>query len=393
MIRPMISALAIASIIGCGEEEGGKKIKVKTALRSTGTSGLSLMGSGTGLTTTADTFLANSVVTVHSFKLPIGRINLTAGDNGSGYSEASPNFYGCKGTTNAECMVDVVNTSIKDLLAQAAAERAAETAAAAETATSEPVEMEAPPEAKTYTGTAIEICAEGQGGPGKTFTAKLKASGIIGTTTYYTNATTGVSTTGPAEETDITMDCMGRGSDLITPITMSPDADLELTFWAEPAGTILITNNGPLVNSKCTSSTQGEVAFCASLPPFFGTTVPGDASAEKFQLNVTTTPSTNASGTYADMLATAVFDAKGGAMGGTLKQIYTNTAGEEKLMHASMFEFGNLTATADKLSFKYGYPTQTDLITDMPRKAAGTGLTMPADLLAEKVSFNSTPLQ
>jgi hypothetical protein len=395
MIKQALALLAITTSIGCGSEEEGKKIKVKTALRSTGTSGLSLIGNGTGLINTADAFLANSVVTVDSFKLPIGRINLTAGDNGSGYTEASPNFYACKSIVNSECLVDVVNTSIKDLLAQAAAERAAEAAAeaaAGEVKSSEPVEMEAPPETKTYTGTSIEICADGRDPSEKTFKAKLKASGMIGTTTYYTNAKTGVSTSGPAEETEITMDCMGRNSDLITPIEMSPDADLELTFWAEPAGTILITNNGPLVNAKCTSSTPGEVAFCATLPPFFGTTVPGDAKAEKFQLDVTTTPSTNTSGIYADMLATAVFNAEGDAIGGTLKQIYTNTAGEEKLMHGSMFEFGSLTATADAISFKYGYPTQTDLIKDMPRKTAGTGLTM-SDLVSEKVSFNSTPLQ
>ncbi len=372
----------LAAQLACAKKDDTKTSNVTTSMRSTGT--ISLGSSTTPLSLAmADVFLANSDVTVSSFKIPIGRINLTAGDSGSGYTEASPNFYTCPGTTNEECLVDVVSTSISDLLTASAA-------AATGDGTTQAIEFA---DTKTYTGTAVELCAEGLGGSGSTFKAKLKASAMLGDTTYYTNAdsATGVSTTAPATEVEIEMPCMGRNTTLLEPITVEPGATIDLVFWAEPAGSILVANNAKLINSSCTDDGTTEVAFCASLPAFFGTTVAGSATAKKYLLDVTTPPTTAPSGSYADMLATVVYNAGGDSIGATLKQVYTNTAGEEKLMHAPNFALNAVSESSGKITLSYGIPTTVALITDMPATGSGTGLTI-SELVTEEVSFNSRAL-
>lgn len=375
-VRVMLGFVAIIGFACQDDQEDKKKITVSTSLRSTGNLAIEPTESSFRLLQTSG-FIANSNVTVTAFEIPIGRINLTAGDTGSGYTEASPNFYTCPGTTNDDCMVDVINTSIEDLLADYVSGALS-------------VEF---PEAKTYTGTSVELCAEGQGGEGTSFQARITASAILGDTTYYTNATTGVSVTGPAEATEITMACMGRNTDLVNPVEIAPETAVDLTFWAEPAGAVLITNDPVYINANCTSDTAGTVAFCATSPFFFGTTVAGDASSEDYLLEVTTTPSTAPNASYADMLATVVFNADGVAFGGSLKQVYTNAANQRKLMHGPLFSFDAIEATDDSLTFKYGQEdgSKMTIIDSLPRSATGTGITI-SELVDETVELSSTKL-
>jgi hypothetical protein len=369
-VNQLVFASTIILAVGCGSEDK-KKVKVTTQLRSAGTTSFSLgsnldAGSLTAATTAA--FLGNSSVTVESFELPIGRINLTAGDNGSGYAEASPNFYACSGSTNEECMVDIVNTKIDDLLKANSGEQE--------------IIFES---SKTYTGTAIEICADGKGGPGTTFTAKLKASGVLGADTYYTNATTGVSTTGPAEAISITMSCGGLNTDLVAPVTVTPESTVSLVFWADPAGSVLLTNNGLLVNSNCFKKTATDITFCAEKPAVFGTAVAGAATAERYQMNVTSDTA------YGDIIATVISDSAGTPFGASLKQIYTNTADEKKTMHAPLFTLGGVTLADGKYDLMADATTSEKIIAGLPKTGTGTGLKM-TKLVDKEITMDSKKL-
>ena len=270
----------------------------------------------------------------------------------------SPNFYTCPGTSNAECMVDVVNTSLSDLLKS----------------NSGTVSFNADDE-KIYTGTAIEICADGTGGPGTTFKARVKASGLLGSDTYYTNATTGVSLSGPAEAVEITMNCGGLNTDLPTPITVTPDSTVDLVFWADPTGGIFLTNNGALANATCYDKTPGVVSFCAALPAVFGTTIGGNISTERYQLNVTSIPEVGGD-FYGDVLLTVVTNANGTPIGAATKQLYTNVANETKTMPMPVIAFDSVTLSDSLYSFGYmsNSATLTSVLTGLAKTGNSTNL-------------------
>lgn len=340
------SWIALFALCGACEKKEKEEAKVSTQLRSASVGTLAIE-TESSLSFTSDLLalpIGNSAVTVESFEIPIGRINLVGGDSGSGYTMTSPNFYTCPGTTNADCMVDVANTSLDDLLKGNSAGQVAFN-----------VEGE-----RTYTGTAIEVCAEGVGGEGTTFKARLKASGKLGSITYYTNATTGVSSSGPAEAVEITMSCGGLQTDLPASITVTPGSAIDLVFWADPTGGIFLTNNGALANATCYDKTPDVVSFCASMPAVFGTTVAGAVTAERYQLNVKTLPTVGGD-FYGDVLVTVVTNAAGTPIGAATKQLYTNIAGETKAMPMPVISFDSVSLLNQLYSFGYG--TQSSMVT------------------------------
>ncbi len=328
------------------QKDDEKEVKVSTQLRSTSVGTLEIDANATTgiLAKLLELPLGNSAVTVESFELPIGRINLVGGDSGAGYTMTSPNFYTCPGSSNEDCMVDVANTSLNDLLKGNTSEQVA-------------IKVD---EERSYTGTAIEICAEGSGGTGSTFKARLKASGKLGTTTYYTHASLGVSTTGPAESVEITMNCGGLQTDLPSAITVTPDSAIDLVFWADPTGGIFLTNNGALANATCYDKTPGVISFCAAMPAVFGTTVAGAVTAERYQLDVKSLPTVGGD-LYGDVLVTVVTNADGKAIGAATKQLYTNTPGEIKAMAMPVISFDSITLENNLYSF--GYVSQSGLVT------------------------------
>ncbi len=366
----------------CGKKEEKKTANVATSLKSTGIKslGLSRLNLADGGTFTVR---SNSSVTVESFQIPIGRINLTAGDNGSGYSEASPNLYGCPGTTNEECMVDIVKTDINDLLKSNAG--------------SQSIEIE---DTKSYTGTAVEICAEGQGGPGTSFKAKLKASGTLGGVTYYTNATSGASTTGPAEFVEITLACGGINTDLLTPVTLGPDQDVSVTFWAEPTGGIALTNSllnmdptsGVISVSGCTNTTSAQVGFCAGKPSIFGTATAGSPTISRYLMEVASLDD-GSTGSYAPILATILYDGTGASFGANLKQVYDDTPDQNKLLHASKFDLGGVTESSGFLAFKYmkDASTESTILSNLPKDGSGSSVRI-TDLVDKAATLTSSKL-
>lgn len=120
-------------------------------------------------------------VTIKSLKYPIGSISLSgeppAGQTASASGSDSMPIYECSGADNDSCLVELTGDALTNLLANAPAL-----------------------EGKVGTYTQINISPCYQGGTSTDVRVKLTAEAIIGGVPYYTNASTGLSTTGPAEE-------------------------------------------------------------------------------------------------------------------------------------------------------------------------------------------------
>lgn len=134
---------------------------------------------GTPLTTLGAT--KTTVVTIKSLKYPIGSISLSGeppeGQTASASGDDAMSIYECSGTDNESCLVELTGEALTNLLASAPAK-----------------------EGKVGTYSQINISPCFAGGTSTDIRVKLTAEATLDGVVYYTNAATGLSTTGPAEE-------------------------------------------------------------------------------------------------------------------------------------------------------------------------------------------------
>lgn len=313
-----ILALALIGLaLGACKKEKDKKLNFTSKLRSTGKVENSLvlqhLPAGAAL---LETQTANSVVDLEYFKVPIRRINLTAGASGTGYTESSPAFYTCDATDESDCAVNLLDDSIDSLLT-------AGTASGSVTFK----------DTKTYTGVSVEHC--GDHAEGDVYHALVKGSVVLGTTTYYTNSSSGLSTTGPAEEVAIPMNCSGSNSTLTEPITVTPDSSVDLVFYADPSANIFATDDKALANSNCVGSTE---AICSNNIMIFGTVDSAKPTVERYLLDT--------GATYSKVLVTMLFNQSDNAFGVLMSEYFDNTA-KDKLLHTPTMAFSKVSENAD----------------------------------------------
>lgn len=129
----------------------------------------------------ADGATKTTDVTITSLKYPIASISLSGeapeGQTASASGNDAMPIYECTGTDNESCLVELTGDALTNLLSNAPTL-----------------------EAKVGTYSQVNISPCFQGGTSSDVRVKLTAQATIDGTVYYTNATTGLSTTGPAEE-------------------------------------------------------------------------------------------------------------------------------------------------------------------------------------------------
>lgn len=120
-------------------------------------------------------------VSIKSLKYPIGGISLSGepptGQTASASGQNASAIYECTGTTNESCLVELTGEALKNLLANAPGK-----------------------EMKTGTYSQINLSPCVKGGNSEAIRVKLTAEATLDGIPYFTNAATGLSTTGPAEE-------------------------------------------------------------------------------------------------------------------------------------------------------------------------------------------------
>lgn len=312
----------------CGKKKE-QTASVSAKLRSTGIKSLALdslnVTQATSTTTLAT--MTGNVLELEYYKVPVRRINLVSGLGGSGYSQASPNFYACASTkSDDECRVDLSSAITVDNLLSGGGD-------AAEVVVESDVE---------YNGAAVEFCADGAGTAGGTYTVKVKGSTTLGTTKYYTSAAGGLSSAlTVAEETEIIMSCGGMTTPLLAPATLGPDKTVNMVIYADPSGNVFAADNKGLANSNCTGVET--LAVCTSLPSVFITVDTATPIIERYALTVTT----KSEGVpYRNLLVKMLFNSSDGAIGATIQERYKNDLAP-KALHTALFGMGTVTKNAD----------------------------------------------
>jgi len=321
------SIITLCLLVSCGEED--KKATVSAKLRSTGVdSSLLSLSRGSGGFPLLDKMTANNAIDFTSFKIPIRRINLVSGLTGSAYSSASPNFYSCETSDSEDCMVELTNSDLDNLIANNGNE----------------IKLE---NDTSYNGVAIEFC-NSTSSETDTYDIKINGTVALGSTTYYTNAESGLSATGPSEEATISATCSGSTTPLLQPVTLGPDKDVNIVLYADPNAMAVATNYKTLVNSNCLG--EESLAICSSAVTIFGTVDTVAPTVERYRLSPTTTPSSG--GSFADLFVTVLYNSADEPFGAAIHEYYGNSNLERNL-HSNHFPFSEVVLSDSKMTFNY----------------------------------------
>lgn len=349
----------LVSVFSC-EKKKDKVVKIGSKMRSTGFS-LNIQNIPF-YTKSFATMTANSTFSLESYKVPVSRINL-GNNTGSGVSGLSPNIYKCPFVTDAECLIDLTeDISVDDLLKN-----------------NEATEFKLDEE-KTYNAVLVEFCHETE----NSFSALIKGSVILGTTTYYTNAISGLSATGPSEEISVPIGGTGCGSttDLTTSLTVTPAEEgkatqINIILYADPNGAVFATDQKTLANSSCLG--EETLAICSDAVTVFSTISQLIPTVERYQLKTT--------GDYSDLVLTILFDESDLPFGASLLGLYTNT-NETKSLHSGLAAATPSKNTDDTITLKY---SNSDLITNFVRGAHDNTVDQATDTIP--LNFSAVKLK
>lgn len=306
-----ICILVIIALNSCGKKESDKSGSVSAKLRSTGlksvalTSEVSIIPSRSMMAT-----MSANIVELEYYKVPVRRIKLVAGFDGTKYSSASPNIYTCDNSkSDDDCLVDLSKSVLVDNLL----------------ASGSTTELNVSGDA-TYDGAAIDFCKDDHTAS-DTYNIRVKGSVVMGSTIYYTSATQGLSASlTAAEEVQIPVVCAGKSTPFLSPVTVGPDKSVTLVIYADPNGNVFGTSSAALANSNCTGS--GTYALCASLPSVFLSADTAVPTIERYALSVTTTKSGTA---YRNLMLKLLLNSADSPIGATLQEHYRNDAAEKSL--------------------------------------------------------------
>ena len=359
-------ALTILSSFSCGKKKSSSDLaSVDAKLRSTGKAAslTNFAGSesarsylrqeATSLLGTAA--VANSSVTIESYTVPVGRITLAQGLKGSGYTSGS-SIYECPGATDDSCRVDLAKTIDVDNLLNGPGKKSVA--------------------AGTYDGIAVEFCFEHssdkEGMGNGYFDVKLKASVVIGSTTYYTNTTSGLSSTAPSQEITLRLKGTGCGvtTKLIQPLTLADKDSATITLYADPNGSLLGTDTqAPFSNITCVGSDPA--SLCANPVTVYGTNDSAIPTIERYSLTFTG----NGGTTYSKGLLSVLFNSSSQPIGAMTANIFNNVSSVRALN--GNFNFMSVLTNSDStLTFQaYGSDASSlvDVISNLNRSGTSTG--------------------
>lgn len=356
----LTTLLGTIAIIGCSsnKKDEQKHADVSAELRSTGV-GTLIVNNGTSLDDAPNTVTA----TIESYKVPIGTINLVVSDGGSGYTSSSPNFYTCPAATDKECAVDLTNASaLENLLSGSSV-----------------TNVEVDDSIVTYNAISVSHCHEHSSDTASgTFSIWVKAHFTQGSTTYYTNATTKLSTTGPAEEIEIqsSSGTCGSKSILSVPVALGPDSKINLVLYADPTLAVYgAKGTSPSGTESCV--TDGTMKLCADFVSIFGTIDTAAPTVERYELAI--------SG-YASVIMTMLFDSTDTVFGASGRPYQTEALTKPAFGDTS---YGVSKASDGTYTFVTGPVDKgTNLITGFKREAhSGT-----ATAFGETFAYDATPL-
>lgn len=324
--KGMLFLTVVAAVNGCGTKESDKSGSVSAKFRSTGLKSVALTSEEPQISTlkTMATMTAN-IVELEYYKVPVRRINLVAGFDGSKYSSASPNIYSCDSSkSDDECLVDLSKSILVDNLL----------------ASSSTSELSVSGDA-TYDGAAIEFCKDDHTSS-DTYKIRVKGSVVINGTLYYTSASQGLSSTlTAAEEAQLPVTCAGKSTPFLSSVTVGPDKSVSLVIYADPNGNVFGTNSSTLANSNCIGS--GTYALCGSLPSIFLSSDTATPTIERYALTVTTTKSGSA---YRNLMLKLLINSSDAPIGATLQEHYRNDTAEKSL-HTALIDLNQVTKNAD----------------------------------------------
>ena len=359
MLLPLVLSL---SVTACGKKKKNQGADVDAKLRSTGqaTSLAAVMPMLRSMMTAEDQALldtnplATSSFTIESYTVPIGGISLAQGLQGTGYTGGSP-IYICPGTTDDDCRVDLSKKINVDNLLNGAGKQNVV--------------------AGTYAGIAVEFCFEHssqkEGTGNGYFDIKFKGSTVLGTTTYYTNTTSGLSSTGPSQE--ITMRLKGSGcgvtTALLSPLTLNDKDSTTVALYADPNGSLLATDStSSFSNLACVGTDPS--TLCAQPVAVYAVNDTAIPTIERYTVTFTDTAGTS----YANGMIAALFNSSDQAVGAMMTNVFTNKRAARAL--AGNFNFTQVKNNADGTITFVGYKdptTNVDVISNLSRKASSTG--------------------
>jgi hypothetical protein len=202
----------------------------------------------------------------------------------------------------------------------------------------------------SYDGAAVEFCPDGGGTSGRTYKVKIKGSVLMGSTTYYTSATSGLSSAlTAAEEAEITVPCSGASTYFADTVTLGPDKPVSMVIYADPNGNVFGTTYKTLANSNCLG--EETLALCAGTPSIFLTVDTATPTVERYKLTVSTKTSTSAA--YRNLMLKMLFNSSDVIIGGTVQEYYLNDTADKSL-HTAFMNLGTATKNADS-TYAFGY--------------------------------------
>jgi len=204
----------------------------------------------------------SSAVTLTSFKVPVFRISVSA-TNGQSVS-----LYSCDAQTNDGCLVELTGGALQDLI------------------TTHPVSV---PQG-TYDHVTIETCAS------SSYTGYVTGTVSLNGTTYYTDQSGTLSTTGPATPLPLQYSGCGRYYTLPTPVAVIDTAGATIPFtmyfdirdvaWAAVGGSDV---SGAWLPGGCSGQRPTDAApqafICTGYPDVAGLPGAVPPTLERYRIN------------------------------------------------------------------------------------------------------------
>jgi hypothetical protein len=191
LLMPVLAGSLSILSFSCGKSDDKAAKQAENAvsmklnlMRLEGAATQALRTAATKANLTQDSEFLTTSVKIESLKYPIANVVVSNADpqvNGSASGNLNFEAYKCSATTVEGCLVDL---AAGDALSNLLGDLTGVTVGVG-----------------TYTAVSVGMCPEGVTAADTYF--KLKAETVIAGTTYYTNATSGLSATGPAEEIQI----------------------------------------------------------------------------------------------------------------------------------------------------------------------------------------------
>lgn len=247
-----------------------------------------------------------SNVTIDSLKIPVGDVGLSAGDELYGSSN-SAYIYLCSGSTAAACEVELVGSSLTNLLGGAAGTNGGSLESG-----------------KTYNSVMVSTCPDSSSQNSNSYVARIKAHASIDGVTYYTQSASGYLTSQLSlyEYTSVTFHTCRNYTVLSQPLSSDGSAltftlYIDLRDIAVAVGPSSSAYAGKNLASSCSLDSGTTPAtnpyLCLNNPDVGGTVKSGDPTVERYLVKDT------AQASSLPKIMSFFFDSDGNSIGGYVR--------------------------------------------------------------------------